>query len=182
METFAAPREFVEDTGYSERRVRTVSALAPDCIDAPIRDLILGFAGLSHCFTLQSCYGHFLYTGQGDPQSVNTLPEEDIGPVRYRIAYLALCIENGATGGRLRGALQALAEIDPEDVQFGSPGWFWEQHPNSYALQVEPGRFKQEDEAVIGHSEALHIQQVRDEFFEGLRGVLAREKALARRG
>jgi len=85
---------------------------------------------------------------------------------------LALCIEQSAMGVRFRGALEEIPTIDTDYVQFGSPGWFWERYPNSYALQVEPERYKDKDEAVIGHSEAIHVQRVRDEFFGRLRELV----------
>ena len=146
-----------------------MSAFAPQTIDAPILDVVLGFAKLPHCFTLQSCHGHFVYQEQPDLDNLAALPAEDVGPVRFRIAYVALCIEHSAAGARLRGALKEIPTIDPEYVQFGSPDWFQERHPNSYALQVEPERFMFKDEAVIEHREALHVQWVRDRFFERLR-------------
>jgi hypothetical protein len=46
---------------------------------------------------------------------------------------------------------------------------------NSHALQVEPERFKLKDEAVIEHHEALHVQQIKDEFFQRLLGLVADE-------
>ena len=127
---------------------------------------------MPQCFTLQSCYGHFVYDGQPDPDNLATLAAQDVGSVRYRIAYVALCIEHSATGARLRGALEDIPTIDSEYVQFGSPGWFWGLHPNTYALQVEPERFMRRDEAVIEHREALHVQRVRDQFFERLRQLV----------
>jgi hypothetical protein len=142
-------------------------------IDAPIRDVILSFAKLTCCFTLQCCFGHFVHAAQPDPEKLTPLPIENVGPVRYRIAYVALCIEQSAAGAKLRGMLEEVPTIDSEYVQFGSPGWFWEQHPNSYALQVEPARFMFKDEAVIPHKEALHVQRVRDQFYERLREILA---------
>lgn len=176
METFAEPREFVETARYASDRQRTLSAMAPRSIDAPILDLILGFARMPHCFTLQSCYGHFVHAAQPDPENLAVLPTEDIGQVRYRIAYVALCIERSAAGARLRRLLGEITAIDPEYVQFGSPGWFWKQHPNSYALQVEPERSKYEDDTVVEHSEALHIQRIRDRFYERLAGLVEREQ------
>ncbi len=172
METFAEPRDFVENTRYAGDRERIISALAPQSIDAPIRDVVLAFARLPHCFTLQSCYGHFVYAGQHDPDNLDVLPEKDAGSIRYRIAYVALCIEHSSKGARLREVLEGITRIDPEYVQLGSPGWFWDQYPNSYALQIEPERFMLKDEAVIEHREALHVQRVRDEFFELLRVIV----------
>jgi len=89
LETFAEPREFVENTRYARDRQRAVSAFAPQSIDAPIRDIILGFARLPHCFTLQSCHGHFVHAAQSDPGNLAALPAMNIGSVRYRIAYVA---------------------------------------------------------------------------------------------
>jgi hypothetical protein len=175
VETFAEEREFVDYRGFATSRERVVSSLAPASLDRPIVDVVLGFAKLPHCFTLQSCFGHFVYDGQPDIGSLRALPEHDVGDVTWRIAYLALCIEQSEAGARLRDALAGLTATDPEYVQFGSPGWFWEQHPNSYALQVEPGRFRLKDQAVIPYNEALHVQGVRDEFFARLRRVLGEE-------
>jgi len=172
LETFAEPREFVENAGYIRDREHVMSGFATQSIDAPILDVVLGFAKLPQCFTLQSCYGHFAYAGQPDPHNLTPLPAQDIGSVRYRIAYVALCIEHSAMGALLREALEEMRVIDTEYVQFGSPSWFWERYPNSYALQVEPERFMAKDEAVIAYREALHVQRVRDEFFKRLRELV----------
>ncbi len=172
METFVEPHEFVKSTGYVRDRGHVISAFAPQSIDASILDVVLGFAKLPQCFTLQSCCGHFIWAGQLDPDNLTVLPAQDIGSVRYRIAYVALCIENSTMGARLREALEGIQAIDTAYVQFGSPDWFWEQYPNSYALQVEPERFMAKDEVVIAHREALHVQRVRDEFFKRLRDLV----------
>lgn len=60
----------IDDPEYQKRRTHTVSTLGPDSIDTPIRDLILGFATLPHCFALQNCHGYFVYgalEGLADP-------------------------------------------------------------------------------------------------------------------
>ena len=173
METFAAPREFAEHESYSRDRDRVMSALDPASIDAPIRDVVRGFAQLPHCFTLQSCFGHFTWDGQSNPRSMDPVPARNVGLVRYQIAYLALCIERSPAGARLRESLAEVETLDAGYVQFGSPGWFWEQYPNSYALQVEPERFQLQDRAAVPHDEALHVQSVRNRFFVSLREILA---------
>jgi hypothetical protein len=177
METFEAARDFVEHASYGRDRDAALRALDPTDIDAPILDIVEAFAGLPHCFTLQCCYGHFVYEGQPDRHSLRALPEEDVGDVTYGLAYLALCIEASESGRRLRRALEDVTGIDLECVQFGSPTWFWEQYPNSYALQVEPDRFKHQDRATMPHREALRVQRVRDRFFARLRDVVAAERA-----
>lgn len=172
METFAEPREFVKHESYVRDREKVVSALDPGTIDPPILDIIEGFAGAPHCFTLQSCFGHFMWNGQSDPRSFQAVPESDVGSVRYNIAYLALCIEHSRAGARLRECLRGVCAVDKEYVQFASPGWFWEQYPNSYGLQVEPKRFRFQDRAVLPCNEARHVQTVRDQFFVRLREVV----------
>ena len=172
METFAEPRDFAEHGSYRQDREDVMSGLDPGSIDVPILDLVQGFARLGHCFTLQSCYGHFMWDGQSDPHSLEVLPERDVGSITYCIAYVALCLEQSAEGARLRESLARICALDPEYIQFGSPGWFWEQYPNSYALQVEPDRFRMQDTAVMAHHEAFHVQTVRDKFFARLREVV----------
>ena len=145
-----------------------------ETIDEPIRELVAGFARLPDCFTLQSCYGHFVHAAQPVPDNLDPLPAQDVGRVKYRIAYIALCLENSMEGRRLRTALEHIPAIDPEYVQFGSPEWFWNRHLNSYALQVEPTRFLDKDVAIIEYDEALRVQQVRDRFFARLSALLKR--------
>jgi hypothetical protein len=176
LKTFAQPREFVEHGSYARDREEVMSALDPTSIDVPILDIVQGFAELPHCFTLQSCFGHFMWDGQPDPRSVEPVPAWDVGSVRYNIAYLALCIEHSTAGARLRESLREIRTVDPEYVQFGSPRWFWERYPNCYALQVEPERFQSHDRALMPHSEALRVQAVRGGFFARLREIVAAEQ------
>ncbi len=46
---------------------------------------------------------------------------------------------------------------------------------NSYALQVEPDRFKCEDKAMLDYREALNIQRLRDVFFARLKELSAKQ-------
>lgn len=172
METFVEPRGFVENLRFAEDRQRALQALDLASIDEPIRGMVRGLAALPHLFTLQSCYGHFLCTPGQDTRSLARLPSRDVGPVTYRIAYVAFCLESSARGRAARRALARIPAIDEGYVQFGSAGWFWERHPNSYALQVEPARYATRDEAVLDHEEALHTQRIRDLFFVELEDFL----------
>ena len=127
-------------------------------IDKPIIDLINGFNKLPYCFTLQSCYGHFVYNGQKDNHNLDPLPAKDtIAKVEYRIAYIAICIENSFLGKSLFDSLKEITAIGLENVQFCCAEWFWKKQVNSYALQVEPDRFKHKDTAILDYKEALHI-------------------------
>ena len=138
-------------------------------------DIVAGFASIPHCFTLQCCYGHFVRHPGIDEHTLEPLADRFAGTVRYRIAYVAFCIENSRRGRALRDSLARMVEIDPGFVQFGSPDWFWERWANSYALQVEPFAHRHGDEAALGASDALHTQRIRDRFFRELRKLLASE-------
>ena len=165
----------VEDPRYLQERRATLAALDLESIDAPIRDVVSAFAPLPHCFTLQSCSGHFVCTPDQDPHTLDPVPLRQPGSVRYRIAYLAVCIESSRSGRALLESLRDVTAIDPDYVQFGSAGWFWERWVNSYALQVEPRRCMAKDEAVLQVGEALRVQHTRDLFFSELRKLVAGE-------
>ena len=110
-------------------------------IDKPIADLINGFNELPCCFTLQSCYGHFVCNSRTDPHNLDPLPSKDIiSRIKCRLAYIAFCIENSLPGRELLELLKGITAADPENIQFCCAEWFWKLQVNSYALQVEPDR------------------------------------------
>jgi len=160
----------VENPYYQDQRQTSLTNLSDEMIDAPIIDLIKGFNKLSYCFTMQSCYGHFVYDDQKDPYNFEPLPiSEIIDRVEYRIAYICLCIENSDSGRGLLKSLNEITAIDPENIQFCCADWFWNKQVNSYALQVQPDRFKHKDSAILDYREALQIEKIRNEFFIQLR-------------
>ena len=166
METYTEIRELTENPNYQVQRQKSLCNLRDEMIDVPIIDLIKGFNKLPYCFTMQSCYGHFVYKGQQDIHNLEPLPVKDlINNVEYRIAYIAFCIENSASGRGLFEDLKKITAIDPENVQFCCAKWFWKRQVNSYALQVEPDRFKRKDKAILDYKEAVYIEKVRNEFF-----------------
>ena len=176
METFAEPKELVENPQYFEQRQKSLSGLIDDKIDAPIVEIINGFNERPYCFTIQCCYGHFLYPGQQNPDNLKVLPvTKSVDRVDYRIAYVAFCIENSVPGKMLFEALRDIALIDPDNIQFCSAEWFWQRQVNSYALQVEPDRFKHKDRVVLDYREALNIEKIRNEFFVQLKALLKRQ-------
>jgi len=119
---------------------------------------------------LQSCYGHFLHNSQKNPYNIEPLPlSNDISNVEYKIAYIALCIENSKQGRTLFYDLKEIPSIDPEYIQFGCAEWFWKRQVNSYALQVEPKRHMTKDRLSVDYWEALHIEKVRNNFFTQLK-------------
>ena len=173
METFTEPKALAENPHYQDQRRKCLAALSDAMIDEPLVALINAFNKLPNCFTLQCCYGHFIYNSQNDPQNLEPLPITDtIARVEYRIAYIALCIENSDQGRMLLDALEEITVIDPENIQFCCAEWFWQRQVNSYALQVEPDRFKSEDKAILDYKEALKIEKIRNEFFVRLEGLL----------
>jgi hypothetical protein len=173
VETFAKPKAFVENQQFRDQRQKMLAGLGDDMLDAPIIDLINGFNQLPYCFTLQCCYGHFVHDGQKDPYNLEPLPITDtIRSVQYRIAYVAFCIENNAPGRMFREALSDIRLVDPDNIQFCSAEWFWERQVNSYALQVQPDRFKDKDQSTLDYKEALLIEKVRNAFFIQLQELL----------
>jgi len=177
LETFTELKELVYNPHYKAQRLKSLGVLADDMIDAPIIDHISGFNKLPFCFTLQSCYGHFVYTGQKDTHNLDPLPVKGaISKVEYRIAFIAFCIENSLLGRKLFESLKEITAIDPEYVQFCCAEWFWKRQINSYALQVEPNRFKRKDTATIDLKEALHIEKIRNTFFIRLYNLLGNLK------
>ena len=173
METFIKPKALVENPNFQNQRRENLSLLKDETIDRPITGLINSFNDLRYGFTLQCCYGHFVYEGQPNPKNVERLPLTNTIPtVEYRIAYIAFCIENSDLGRKLLEALKEITNIDPDNIQFGCAEWFWERNVNSYVLQVEPDRFKLEDKAILVYNEALEIEEIRDKFFIELKKVI----------
>ena len=173
METFTELKDFIDNPHFNTQRQRSVRSLDLETIDPPLIEIIDGFSMLPYCFTLQSCYGHFLYSGQKDEKNIRPLPDsEDIADVEYRIAYIALSIEDSGPGRELFSELGEVAAIDPEYIQFCSAEWFWKDQVNSYALQVEPERHKTKDRCSVSYKEALHIEKVRTAFFAEIRRIV----------
>ena len=173
METFTELKELTENPRYQIQRQRSLQNLSNDMIDTPIIEIVNGFNRLPFCFTLQSCYGHFTYEGQNDSYNLLPLPtKSNISKVKYRIAYIALCVENSTFGRKLLSAFGEIPSISPENIQFCCAEWFWKKQVNSYALQVEPDRFKHKDTATIDFNEALKVEKTRNDFFIQLNELL----------
>ena len=176
MKTFTELKEFVVNPDYLVQRQEALSTLTEADVDEPIRDIITSLNNYSYCFTLQSCYGHFVHSGNTDTFNIEPLSTRvDDERVEYRIAYVAICIENSTVGKELFGVLYDIPKIDPHNIQFCCAEWFWSTHVNSFILQVEPSRFKHEDKVTIDIKEAQNIELVRNKFFDHLRKVFITE-------
>jgi hypothetical protein len=173
VETFTGLKDFVDNPHYLEQRQKSLRSLDMSTIDAPIIEIIEGFTKLSCCFTLQSCFGHFVYKNQKDEKNTEPLPvSENIANVEYRIAYIALCIENSDAGRQLFNELSRVPVVDTDFIQYGCAEWFWKDYVNSYALQVEPERYKTKDRCSVSYQEALHIEKTRNEFFAEIKRII----------
>ena len=180
METFTAARSFVDNPLFEDKRRASLHSLDLATIDPPIVEIVKGFSRLSYCFTLQSCFGHFLYHGQSDDHHIGPLPvDEPIEVVEYRIAYLALCVKDSAAGRELRAEMERIASIDSANIQFGSADWFWERQVNSYVLQVEPHEHMFKDRCTIELAQALVVEQVRNRFFDEIAALIKRRQGAA---
>lgn len=160
---------------YEQDRRDALSALDLASIDAPIMDIVAGFTALPHCFTLQSCYGHFVCGPEQSVDNLEPIVVDCCGVVTYRIAYLAWCIENGRRGRAFRDALASVPEVAPGYIQFGSADWFWDLWVNSYLLRVEPCAYRLKDQAGLEPAEALRTQEARRLFFCEIKALLAIE-------
>jgi hypothetical protein len=173
METFIEAKSLIENPDFNERRRMALGKLSFDDIDKPIVEVIKKITSISYCFTLQSCYGHFLYAGQKDPHniepvSLNARDQE----VEYRIAYLAICVQNNSRGRKLLEDISKIPSIGQKNIQYGSAEWFWERQINSFVVQVEPERFKSQDRCVVNYMEAITLERVRSLFWQEINEIV----------
>jgi hypothetical protein len=182
VETYTKARPLVSNASYDSDRRQALeglrSELTKGSIDEPTKDVLERFARVPYCYTLQSCFGHFMREFRVDDR--NTKHVADIGGtcimLHYRIAYIALCIQNSVQGRALLEELRAIPDIDPDYIQFGSADWFWKTCVNTYVLQVSPLRNAYQDRFDVSMEEALRIEHTRDRFFYGVREVLSRNE------
>ena len=173
METFTEIKELVINPDFNEQRKIVLRNINYNKIDIPIIGLIKNMLKLDYCFTLQSCYGHFLYPGENNQYNTNPLPIINNNlSIDYRIAYVAICIKDNREGEIFLNNLAKLTLIEPEYVQLGCAEWFWERQINSFVLQVEPKRFNYKDRVAVDYKEALCIEKVRNRFFIRLNEVI----------
>jgi hypothetical protein len=180
METFTAARPFSPHPGYSIDRNNALLDLEVEIqrgsIDAPLLPLIQECRLIPHCFTLQCCFGHFVYDGEPDRENL-ILPTSYRGTVEnvlFRLAYLTVCLQDNPGGREMYADLEALTSLNPDYIQFGSADWFWEQMINTYCIQLEPDWMKTQDSGMISQKEALLIEKLRPIFFNQLAAIIRR--------
>jgi len=168
METFAGPKPFVDNPGYEENRFAAIKTLrnliARGRIDPPLVELLELFSRVPHCYTIQSCFGHFVHKREPDEHTTARLAPYKgmVQKVFYRIAYIAFVIEKSENGSMLCHDLRTLTVQNPEYIQFGSAGWFWDQSVNSYQIQVALEQQKTRDSFWVTYKEALLLENFRD--------------------
>jgi len=164
METYTDCKPFIDNPNFKEDRRNILDNLEVGGMDLPLIPLVQKINRLPYVFSLQCCHGHFLWQ---NGKEIKTLePLETDTSVTYRLAYIALCIENSSSGRRLQQRLMNIPLfINQDNIQFCSAQWFWDQWPNSYALQIMPERFKAFDSALTTYAEAREIAKIRDACF-----------------
>ena len=173
MQTYVEKKPLVDIPDFARQREEALVGIDYNYIDAPIVELVSNIAKLPYCFSLQSCYGHFIYLYNKDTHNCDRLKKIDgILEVDYRIAYLAICIDNCAEGKELLLFLEKAVEIDKDYIQFGCADWFWDRQVNSYVLQVQPERFKHKDRMFVEIQEAYHIEFIKSNFFARLNKII----------
>lgn len=171
METFTPPRPFVPHPDYWRDRERSLQELRQEIvknrIDPPLLQLVRECMTIPHCFTMQCCFGHFVHRMEPDTENLAPISRytQEVGIIRYRIAYVALCLQDSSAGHAMYFELEKIAALDPSFIQFGSADWFWDQVPNTYCIQLEPERMKGEDSGEVTWEEALKIEEIREPFF-----------------
>lgn len=168
METFVGPRQFVDHPEYEKNRYRALETLGNlivhGGIDPPLVELVELFSRVPHCYTVQSCCGHFVHEGEPDEHTLARLSSYrgKVHRVHYRIAYIAFVLEKSKNGFELCHDLRLLASRNPANIQFGSADWFWEHSVNTYQIQIAPEREKYRDSFAVTYGEALVLEKVRD--------------------
>ena len=65
MQTFTAEKPLVENPDFEQQRAEAHRQLEElirsKDIDLPLVPLLTRFMAVPHCFTIQSCYGHFVH-------------------------------------------------------------------------------------------------------------------------
>jgi len=172
METYIDSKALTYTPNFKADRQVALDNLDFNLIDSPIIELVKEINRLPCLFTVQCCHGHFL---KKDGKEISNLElSENYEPVDYKLAYIAICIENSLMGNSIRKRLMNIPlSIDRDRIQFCSAQWFWEKWLNSYALQVMPEIFKDQDTAQLEYVEARKIEKVRDDFFVFLKDFIA---------
>ena len=180
MQTFTCEKPLVENPGFEQQRAKSHLQLREliqaQEIDPPLFPLLSRFMAVPHCFTIQSCYGHFVHQREPDMNNTARLKPYagSIARVEYRLAYMTFVVRNDGAGLGFLRDLRGMPALDPGYVQFGCAEWFWARQVNSYVVQVEPVWGRDKDSLEMDISVALLLEGVRDRFFDQLDDIAQR--------
>lgn len=171
MQTFVPSIPLQNISNFAQTKAQTLLDLNKDPIDTPIKDIVMSLNALPYCYTIQCCWGHFVSTSQPDKHNLAVVKKKDIDEkIEYRIAYLALSLENTPAGKAFLDKMEKIpTRIDSSYVQFGCAQWFLQRHANSYVLQVQPSDRAHVDSMTVLREEALLIQSTRNVFWDTIR-------------
>ena len=149
--------------------------LSSGAIDTPFMPLVKSIREIPYCYTLQSCFGHFVLSDGTERYRIEDIRDslDENTLIHFKIPYLAFCVENNESGRSFVDDLKAVQRIDPEYIQFGCAEWFWDYCVNSYVLQVEPERHANEDSCDVRLEEAVHLESMRDRFYNAVDRLVA---------
>ena len=100
MQTFTAEKPLVENPDFEQQRAEAHHQLREliqaEGIDPPLVPLLSRFMAVPYCFTIQSCYGHFIHEQEQDIKNTARLGPYagSVTHVEYRLAYMAFVVEN----------------------------------------------------------------------------------------
>nr|WP_321257385.1 hypothetical protein [uncultured Pseudodesulfovibrio sp.] len=171
METFIPSVPLQNTSNFTQAKAQALKNLDTIPIDMPIKDIVISINKLPYCYTIQCCWGHFVNSKQPDKNNLEVVKKNDIDEkFEYRIAYLALSLENTSAGTFFLDDMKKIPSIvNSNYVQFGCAQWFLQRHINSYVLQVQPSDRAHIDSMTVPQKEALLIQSTRNVFWDTIR-------------
>lgn len=174
MQTFCSEKPLEYNPGFNAKKVRSLKEMSDVDIETPVVEVVNSLNKLPFCFTLQSCFGHFLIEGENISDSFYfPYSYTDAKEFLYRISYVAICVDSVPESRRLLTLLRdILNKINTEYLQFGCAEWYWEQYVNSYVIQVQPWNRSNVDSLYVTTEEAQKIRTVRDHFWKIMAATL----------
>ena len=170
MQTFTEPRQLETNPDFAAQREHALAHLDLEALDCPLVDLVQRISAVPWCFPVESCCGHYVIMDGENRRVYDQLPPLGGGANRvlYRVAYLALCVDDSPAGLDLLRDLRAVPSIAPEQVQFGCVDRFWDRQVNSFVLQVVPWAHRFVDDVLLSPAAAAEVEEARSWFFARL--------------
>ncbi len=170
MQAFAEPRGLESNAGFTAQREHALAHLSLEGLDCPLVDLVQRLTAVPWCFPVESCCGHFVILDGDHRRVLDRLPPLGASAKRvlYRVAYVALCIDDDPAGRELLRDLQAVPSIAPEQIQFGCVDHLWRRQVNTFVLQVVPWAHRFVDDVILSPAEARDVDEARSWYFARL--------------